>query len=99
MTCLQQRCLLFPLPLHESSTSVHEFSVGGSCTPCHLGNPTRKSPKSSDLLTWVPSSVFPLLITLAKKCLTAERATPSEEVTGSIPSVAARSLLVGSVSV
>ena len=28
-----------------------------------------------------------------------ERATPSEEVPGSIPTVAARSLLVGSVSV
>ena len=44
---------------------------------------------------------FPFLTAIAGGAVaqSVERATPGEEVPGSIPAVAARSLLVGSVSV
>ena len=44
-------CPLFLLPLQDYSASVHEVSVGNSCTPCHLGNPTRPVQKVQNLVT------------------------------------------------
>ena len=43
--------------------------------------------------------MFPFFLCGGAVAQSVERATPGEEVSGSIPAVAARSLLVGSVSV
>ena len=49
--------------------------------------------------SYTPFVSLPLLRSEGAVAQSIERATPGEEVLGSIPAVAARSLLVGSVSV
>ena len=54
---------------------------------------------SSNRRTIVFRGPFPAILNGGAVAQSVERATPGEEVPGSIPAMAARSLLVGSVSV